>query len=94
MRPELDNGLIPTTWKAPAASIWGQIIEGLNYQFKSARLWKILVVISISVQMPTPFRCSQLAMHPASTASTLWVFQRRFWAVSASLATILATHFV
>jgi len=34
MRPELDNGLIPTTWKAPAASIWGQIVEGLNYEFQ------------------------------------------------------------
>ncbi|MGH6848644.1 MAG: hypothetical protein ACREC0_14785 [Methylocella sp.] len=34
MRPELDNGLIPSTWKAPAASIWGQIVEGLNYQFQ------------------------------------------------------------
>lgn len=33
-RPELDNGLIPSTWKAPAASIWGQIVEGLNYQFQ------------------------------------------------------------
>ena len=33
-RPELDNGLIPSTWKAPAASIWGQITEGLNYQFQ------------------------------------------------------------
>jgi hypothetical protein len=33
-RPELDNGLIPTTWKAPAASIWGQFVEGLNYQFQ------------------------------------------------------------
>jgi hypothetical protein len=33
-RPELDNGLIPTTWAAPAASIWGQITEGLNYQFQ------------------------------------------------------------
>jgi hypothetical protein len=33
-RPELDNGLIPSTWKAPAASIWGQIAEGLNYQFQ------------------------------------------------------------
>jgi hypothetical protein len=34
MRPELDNGLIPSTWKAPAASIWGQIVEGLKYQFQ------------------------------------------------------------
>lgn len=33
-RPELDNGLIPSTWKAPAASLWGQIVEGLNYQFQ------------------------------------------------------------
>jgi hypothetical protein len=34
LRPEFDNGLIPTTWKAPMASIWGQIVEGLNYQFQ------------------------------------------------------------
>lgn len=33
-RPELDNGLIPTTWKAPAASIYGQILDGLGYQFQ------------------------------------------------------------
>src|SRR5262249_39781483 len=33
-RPELDNGLIPSTWREPAASIWGQILEGLNYQFQ------------------------------------------------------------
>ena len=33
-RPEIDNGLIPSTWKAPSASIWGQIVEGLNYQFQ------------------------------------------------------------
>ncbi len=33
-RPELDNGLIPSTWKAPAASVWGQLFEGLNYQFQ------------------------------------------------------------
>jgi hypothetical protein len=33
-RPELDNGLIPTTWRAPATSIYGQIVEGLNYQFQ------------------------------------------------------------
>jgi hypothetical protein len=28
------NGLIPTTWKAPATSIYGQIVEGLNCQFQ------------------------------------------------------------
>lgn len=33
-RPELDRGLIPTTWRAAAASIWGQAVEGLNYQFQ------------------------------------------------------------
>ncbi len=33
-RPELDNGLIPTTWRAPATSIYGQIVEGMNYQFQ------------------------------------------------------------
>lgn len=33
-RPELDRGLIPTTWTAPSASVWGQIVEGLNYQFQ------------------------------------------------------------
>ena len=34
LRPELNRGLIPSTWRAPAASIWGQIVEGLNYQFQ------------------------------------------------------------
>src|SRR5262249_9440784 len=37
-RPELDNGvgngLIPTTWSAPAMSIWGKIVDNLNYQFQ------------------------------------------------------------
>lgn len=33
-RPELERALIPTTWRAPAASVWGQIVEGLNYQFQ------------------------------------------------------------
>jgi hypothetical protein len=33
-RPELDRGLIPSTWREPAASVWGQIFEGLNYQFQ------------------------------------------------------------
>jgi hypothetical protein len=31
-RPELANGLIPTTWAAPSASIYGKIVDGLNYQ--------------------------------------------------------------
>jgi hypothetical protein len=34
LRPELNRGLIPSTWRAPAASIWGQITEGVNYQFQ------------------------------------------------------------
>jgi hypothetical protein len=34
LRPELNRGLIPSTWRAPAASIWGQLIEGVNYQFQ------------------------------------------------------------
>ncbi len=34
LRPELNRGLIPSTWRAPAASIWGQIAEGLSYQFQ------------------------------------------------------------
>ena len=33
-RPELANGLVPTTWKAPASSIYGEIAEGLSYQFQ------------------------------------------------------------
>jgi hypothetical protein len=34
LRPELNRGLVPSTWRAPAASIWGQLFEGLNYQFQ------------------------------------------------------------
>jgi hypothetical protein len=33
-RPELANGLVPTTWKVPATSIYGQVADGLNYQFQ------------------------------------------------------------
>lgn len=31
-RPELYNGIIPSTWKAPATSIYGTITDGLKYQ--------------------------------------------------------------
>jgi len=32
LRPEIYNGLIPSTWKVPASSIYGTITEGLKYQ--------------------------------------------------------------
>ena len=31
-RPELYNGLIPSTWKVPATSVYGTLTEGLKYQ--------------------------------------------------------------
>ncbi|HXX41567.1 MAG TPA: hypothetical protein VEI58_04800, partial [Chthoniobacterales bacterium] len=33
-RPELANGLIPTTWFEGSTSIYGKIIDNLNYQFQ------------------------------------------------------------
>jgi TolA-binding protein len=37
-RPELDNGrgtgIIPTTWAVPALSVYGEILDGLTYQFQ------------------------------------------------------------
>jgi hypothetical protein len=33
-RPELANGLIPSTWVAGSAGFYGKIIDGLNYQFQ------------------------------------------------------------
>ena len=33
-RPELDNGLIPTTWFEGSSSIYGKIVDNLNYQFQ------------------------------------------------------------
>jgi len=33
-RPEIANGLIPTTWYAPSAGFHGKIVDGLNYQFQ------------------------------------------------------------
>jgi hypothetical protein len=37
-RPEIDNGrnngLIPTTWASPAASVYGKIVDDLDYQFQ------------------------------------------------------------
>ncbi len=32
LRPELYNGLIPSTWMAPASSVYGSIADGLSYQ--------------------------------------------------------------
>jgi hypothetical protein len=32
LRPELYNGLIPSTWKVPATSIYGTIVDGMKYQ--------------------------------------------------------------
>ena len=36
MRPELYNGLIPSTWKAPATSIYGTIADGLTYTIQAS----------------------------------------------------------
>jgi hypothetical protein len=33
-RPELANGLIPTTWAAPSTSLYGRIVDNLDYQFQ------------------------------------------------------------
>lgn len=33
-RPELYNGLIPSTFRAPATSVYGRIADGLSYQFQ------------------------------------------------------------
>lgn len=35
-RPELYNGLIPSTWKAPATSVYGTITDGLKYQLQAS----------------------------------------------------------
>ncbi len=35
-RPELYNGLIPSTWKVPATSIYGTIMDGITYQLMAA----------------------------------------------------------
>jgi hypothetical protein len=32
LRPELYNGLIPSTWKVPATSVYGTITDGVRYQ--------------------------------------------------------------
>ena len=34
LRPELANGLIPTTWFGGSTSVYGVIVDGLNYQFQ------------------------------------------------------------
>jgi hypothetical protein len=33
-RPELVNGLIPSTWAAGATALYGKIVDGLNYEFQ------------------------------------------------------------
>jgi hypothetical protein len=36
LRPELYNGLIPSTWKAPATSIYGRLADGLYYAVQAS----------------------------------------------------------
>ena len=36
LRPELYNGLIPSTWKAGASSVYGTIADGLTYQVQAS----------------------------------------------------------
>ncbi len=36
LRPELYNGLIPSTWKAGATSVYGRLAEGLNYTIQAS----------------------------------------------------------
>ncbi len=31
-RPTLANGLVPTTWSAPSMSVYGKVVDNLNYQ--------------------------------------------------------------
>jgi Phosphate-selective porin O and P len=52
-RPELANGLIPTTWVAPSTGFYGKIIDGLNYQFQlSQSTWRISATI-LRIAAPT-----------------------------------------
>ncbi|HTY69786.1 MAG TPA: hypothetical protein VMH36_24240 [Alphaproteobacteria bacterium] len=36
-RPELANGLIPSTWAAPATGVYGKIVDNLNYQVQLSK---------------------------------------------------------
>jgi hypothetical protein len=36
-RPELENGLIPSTWAAPSTGIYGKIVDNLNYQLQLSK---------------------------------------------------------
>jgi hypothetical protein len=36
-RPELANGLIPSTWAAPSTGVYGKIVDNLNYQVQLSK---------------------------------------------------------
>lgn len=36
-RPEIANGLIPTTWSAPATAVYGKIVDNLNYELQLSK---------------------------------------------------------
>jgi hypothetical protein len=36
-RPELENGLIPSTWAAPATAVYGKIVDNLNYEVQLSK---------------------------------------------------------
>ena len=65
-RPELANGLIPSTWWAPSTGFYGKIVDGLNYQFQisqSAEDFGDDFAAKTGARSPA-------AMRPGSTAPT------------------------
>ena len=85
-RPELYNGLIPSTWKVPATSVYGTIADGVKYQVMLSAAQEDFgdafdcrtaanTVPPGSGTMP----CTRAAprISPASTALTRWHFPIR-----------------
>ena len=73
LRPELYNGLIPSTWKVPATSIYGTIVDGIKYQLMPPPRTRILATRSIFEPKPGQFRRFPFLIFRAWMASTHWL---------------------
>jgi hypothetical protein len=84
-RPELYNGLIPSTWRAPATSFYGTIVDGIKYQVQAS---SSLEDFGDDFGLRTEANTVPPGFYlPASTGSMRWRSRARRSATSASSAT-------
>ena len=76
LRPEIYNGLIPSTWMAPASSVYGSIADGLRYQIMLSSSIEDFGDDFACARTPTPCLRFRPAIPQGSPASMRSAFSR------------------